>query len=62
LSARFFLLAKYLRVDRQRDELAAGLRAFPAGEYVVLCRPVGEDALILRVVRGSRDLEALFRE
>jgi len=38
------------------------MRGFPVGEYVILYRIEGSDALILRVVRGSRDIEALLRE
>jgi toxin ParE1/3/4 len=49
-------------VGRRRDEdLRPGLRSFPVGEYVIIYRVEGEDVLILRVIRGSRDLEALFR-
>ena len=52
----------YPRAGRRRDDLRPGIRSFPVGEYVVLYRLDGEDALIQRVVRGSRDLEALLRE
>jgi plasmid stabilization system protein ParE len=38
------------------------MRAFPVGEYVVLYRVEGDDVLIQRVARGSRDLEALLLE
>jgi plasmid stabilization system protein ParE len=30
------------------------------GEYVIVYRIQGEDVLILRVLRGSRDIAALF--
>jgi hypothetical protein len=30
------------------------------GEYVIIYRLEGEDALILHVIRGSREVEALF--
>jgi plasmid stabilization system protein ParE len=32
------------------------------GEYVIIYRVEGEDVLILRVIRGSRDIEALLRD
>jgi toxin ParE1/3/4 len=60
LTTRFFLLSRYPRVGRRRDHLRPGIRSFPVGEYIVLCRLEREDVLILRVVRGSRDLEALL--
>jgi len=62
LTDRFFLLATHPHVGRRRDEdLRPGLRSFPVGEYVIIYRVEGEDVLILRVIRGSRDIEALFR-
>lgn len=38
------------------------MRSFGVGEYVVLYRVDGADVLIQRVVRGSRDLQALVRD
>ena len=32
------------------------------GDYVIAYRVDGENVLILRVLRGSRDIEALFRD
>jgi len=60
LTTRFFLLATHTRAGRQRDDLSHGLRMFPVGDYVVLYRVEGDDVVIVRVVRGSRDLEPLF--
>jgi len=60
--ARFFLLTTYPHVGRRRDEdLRPGLRSFPVGEYVIIYRVAGDDVLILRVIRGSRDIAALLR-
>ena len=61
LYSRFLLLAKYPQAGRQRDDLWPGLRMFPVGDFVVLYRIEGDDVVIDRVVRGSRDLEALFQ-
>ena len=60
LTTRFFLLAQYPRAGRQRDDLYPGIRIFPVGDYVVLYRIAGDDVLIDRVVRGSRDLDTLL--
>ena len=58
---RFFPLASHPNVGRARDEdLRPGLRSFPVGEYVIIYRIQDEDVLILRVLRGSRNIEALF--
>jgi toxin ParE1/3/4 len=44
-----------------RDEdLRPGLRTFPVGEYVIFYRIEDEDVVILRVLRGSRNIAALF--
>jgi toxin ParE1/3/4 len=63
ISARFHLLACHPHVGRRRDEdLRPGLRSFPVGEYVIIYRLEKDDALILHVLRGSRDIEALLRQ
>ena len=62
ITDRFFLLATYPHVGRRRDEdLRSGLRSLPVGEHVIIYRVEAEDVLILHVIRGSRDIEALFR-
>jgi len=59
---RFYLLACHPHIGRRRDEdLRLGLRSFPVGEYVIIYRIEEQDALILHVLRGSRDIEALLR-
>ena len=62
ISERFLLLGAHPRAGRRRDDLRPGLRTFPVGDYLVLYRVEGDDVLIQRVVRGSRDLAALLRE
>ena len=62
ITSRFLLLSKYPNLGRTRDEdLRPGLRSFPIGEYVILYRVQDEDVLILRVLRGSRKMDELFR-
>jgi toxin ParE1/3/4 len=61
ITDRFFLLARNPHIGRARDEdLRPGLRSFPVGEYVIIYRIDGEDIVILRVLRGSRNIGALF--
>lgn len=63
LTERLFLLGQYPQMGRRRDhDLRPGLRSFPAGEYVIIYRVEGADALILHVVRGSRDIEGILSE
>ena len=62
VTSRFFLLARFPQMGRRRDEdLRPGLRSFVVGEYVIIYRLEVEEVLILHVLRGSRDLKALFR-
>jgi len=63
ITERFLLLANFPHLGRRRDDdLRLGLRSFPVGEFVILYRVEAEDVRILRVLRGSRDLERLFRD
>src|ERR1700751_5965753 len=60
ITERFLLPANYPNIGRRRDDdLRPGLRSFPVGEYVIY-RLQDEDVLILRVLLGSRNIQALF--
>jgi toxin ParE1/3/4 len=59
----FALLASQPCIGRRRDEdLRPGVRSFVVGDYVIAYRVDGDNVLILRVLRRSRDIEALFRD
>jgi len=61
LTKRFYLLSTNPYIGRRRDDdLRPGMRSFAVGEYIILYRIDGEDVLILHVVRGSRNIKALF--
>jgi toxin ParE1/3/4 len=61
IGARFLLLARYPHLGRRRDaEFGPGTRSFAVGNYVIVYAIEGDDVLILRVVHGRRNLEALF--
>jgi toxin ParE1/3/4 len=61
LTRRFYLLAMSPYMGRRRDEdLRPGMRSFAFGKYIILYRIDDEGVLILHVVRGSRDVEALL--
>jgi toxin ParE1/3/4 len=61
ITNRFLLLASHPHLGRSRDdEFGVGSRSFPVGEYVIVYCVEHGDVLILRVVHGSRDLQALF--
>jgi len=57
ITERFYLLAAHSNIGSGRDQdVRSGLRSFPVSEYVILYRIQGEDVVILRVLRGSRDV------
>jgi toxin ParE1/3/4 len=58
---RFLLLATHPHVGRMRDQdLRPGLRSFPVGDYIILYRIKNNHVLILRVLHGSRNIQALL--
>jgi toxin ParE1/3/4 len=61
IADRFLVIEnfRYIGVSRHAD-FGPGYRSLAVGEYLILYCIEGEDALILRVVHGRRDLEALF--
>jgi toxin ParE1/3/4 len=61
ITERFVLLGTHPSARRRRDDLRQGVRSFPVGSYVVFYRIEGDDVVVQRVVRGSRDLGALLR-
>ena len=61
ITERFFLLSAHPYAGRTRDEdLRSGLRSFPVGNYIILYRVEEEDVVILRVVRGTRDIASFL--
>jgi toxin ParE1/3/4 len=60
ITSRFYLLASHPRIGRTRDDLLAGARSFPVGNYVIVYDLDGGDVRILRVAHGRRNLIALF--
>ena len=60
---RFQLLGKQPQMGRRRDhDLRPELRSFPVGVYVIIYRIEHHNALILRVMHGSRDISGILNE
>jgi toxin ParE1/3/4 len=59
--AKLRTLAEFPRSGRARDELAAGLRSIPIGNYVAFYRPAPHGIDIVRILHGARDLPKFFR-
>ena len=56
LEVKFALLATQPRMGRQRDELLAELRSFPAGRYVIFYLANADGIELVRVLHGARDI------
>ena len=54
------LLSEFPGLGRTRDDLAAGLRGFPFGNYVIFYRQIADGIELVRVLHGARDMRRLF--
>ncbi|MFH1135540.1 MAG: type II toxin-antitoxin system RelE/ParE family toxin [Pseudomonadota bacterium] len=62
IDCKFESLAEQPQVGRVREELSKGLRSFPVGRYIIFYRPYSDGVEIVRVLHGSRDLEAVVQD
>ena len=54
------VLAENPRMGRARPELQATLRSFPVSPYLIFYKALKESLLIVNIIHGARDIEALF--
>ncbi|MCE2907515.1 MAG: type II toxin-antitoxin system RelE/ParE family toxin [Betaproteobacteria bacterium] len=62
LDEKFSILATQPLMGRARGELAADLRSFPFGRYVIFYTPVYDGIDVVRVLHSARDVDAAFGE
>ena len=62
LSDKMRLLADAPGIGSSRAELSPGLRSLPVGNYVLFYREAGRGIEVVRVLHGSRDIEAVFHD
>jgi len=62
LDEKFGILATQPLMGRAREELAADLRSFPFGRYVIFYMPVQDGHDVVRVLHSARDVDAAFGE
>ena len=62
LDETFGILATQPLMGRAREELAADLRSFPFGRYVIFYMPVQDGIDVVRVLHSARDVDAAFGE
>ncbi len=58
---RFWLLGEYPDSGRPSDEIARGVKCFPAGKYLIYYRAAAKGVDILHVFHGARDQKRAFK-
>jgi toxin ParE1/3/4 len=62
IAERFQALASFPGMGRRYEVLAADLRGFPVGNYIIFYRSTEQGIAIERILSGYRDLEVMFSE
>jgi toxin ParE1/3/4 len=62
ITERFWLLADFPDIGRKADDLAPGVRCFPAGKYLIYYRKTSRKIEILHVFHGARDQARAYRK
>ncbi len=60
LYQRFDLLGTHPLLGEPRPDLAANLRTFVVGNYVIVYRPADAGVQIARVIHAARDIGSVF--
>ena len=60
LDEKLKLIATQPLIGRARGELAAGMRSFPFGRYIIFYAPVDGGIDVVRVLHSARDVDAAF--
>jgi toxin ParE1/3/4 len=53
-------LAQFPFIGTDRDELMPDLRSLPVGNYLIFYMPIEDGIVVVRVLHGMRDVDALF--
>ena len=62
ITDRFWLLGEYTNAGRRVDDIAPGVRCFPAGKYLIYYRHARRRTDILHVFHGAQDQKRAFRK
>ncbi len=60
IEQRCALLGLFPKIGRTRDELMPGLRSIAIEKYLLFYRITAETVEVVRILLGSRDIEAIF--
>ena len=59
---RFWLLGEHPEAGRSAEDIAAGVKCFPAGKYLVYYRKTRQGTDILHVFHGAQEQKRAFRK
>jgi toxin ParE1/3/4 len=62
ITDRFWPLGEHPNVGRASDDVAAGVKCFPAGKYLIYYRVTRRGTDILHVFHGARDQRKAFKK
>ena len=54
--ATLAVIASAPKMGRETGELAANLRCFPVGSYLIFYRPIEDGIQLIRILHGARDI------
>ncbi|MGG6263664.1 type II toxin-antitoxin system RelE/ParE family toxin [Leptolyngbya sp. AN03gr2] len=60
VEAKLEALARYPGMGRKREEIMPELQSFPVGNDVIFYRAIDGGIEVIRVLRGSRDVESIL--
>lgn len=60
IDAKLKFLAQHPLAGETRPELAADIRSFPVGNYVIFYRSSDDGIDVLRILHGARDIPRIF--
>jgi len=59
---RFWLLGEHVEAGVAREDIAPGVRCFPAGKYLIYYRKIRRGVAILHVFHGRQDQQKAWAE
>lgn len=57
---RFWLLGEHPDAGKPSEDIAAGVRCFPAGKYLIYYRKTRRGTVILNIFHGAQDQKRAF--
>ena len=60
IEERCLSLAEFPSMGVSREELMPSLRSLPVGNHIIFYMPAENGIVIVRVLQGMRDIEAIF--